>query len=370
MRERLPPGSAARPVRAVNVWPGRGRRWLLPWALVLAGLLNVAWPTYRHYDFSHSLDTRAYLRLAAGYYDSVSVTRRYRLLLPLAAGALARPLRALGTPATSSKTAGAPSASSPDEWARRLAFYLLNCLVLSAAAVCWLRAARLAGAGPLAAVVALAAVLSSRWAGYAAGLPLTDSLYLLVFGLSYYAARRGAGAGWAVALALALGPLSKESFGLLLPWLLWFGRRALGWRGQGAALAGGLLALGAAHVWVDSVAGNAPIESLTNALSHVENIAYSLSKLVSLKGLAELAGSFGLFWLPVLLLLTRRSGRARLAPVLGWPEAGLLVVVAAHVLLSADLGRMAFLLAPVFTASLALALTGIGEEGNRRIAAS
>jgi len=92
----LPPGGAA--------WRGRVRRWLLPglsswllpWALVLAGLLNVAWPTYRHYDFSHALDTRSYLRLAAGRYDSVNVTRRYRLLLPLAAGALARPLRALG----------------------------------------------------------------------------------------------------------------------------------------------------------------------------------------------------------------------------------------------------------------------------------
>jgi len=235
-------------------------------------------------------------------------------------------------------------------------------LVLSAAAVCWLRAARLAGVGPLAAAVAVAAVLSSRWVGYAAGLPLTDSLYLLVFGLGYYAARRGAGAGWAVALALALGPLSKESFGLLLPWLAWFGRRALGWRGQAGALALGLAGLAAAHWRVDKLAGAAPADSLTNALGHVENLTYSLHKLASLKGLAELAGSFGLFGLAAGAALFFRAGRRTLAPVLGWPEAGLLVVVAAHMLLSGDLGRMAFLLAPVMTVVFGR-LMGLGAVG-------
>jgi len=162
---------------------GPAGRWLLPWGLGLGLLLNLAYPMYRHYDFSHSLDTRSYLRLATGRYDSVSVTRRYRVLVPLAARALAQPLAALGQPATPA-----------NEWPLRLAFYVVNCLLLSFAAALWHRAARLAGASTAAAAVALAAVLSSRWAAYAAGLPLTDSLYLVVFGLGYYAWQRGAGA--------------------------------------------------------------------------------------------------------------------------------------------------------------------------------
>ncbi len=337
------------------------RRWLLPWALALGGLLNAAYPTYRHYDFSHSLDTRSYLRLASGRFDSVNVTRRYRLLVPLAAGALARPLAALGTPGGRARPAG--------EWPLRLAFYLVNSLVLGAAGACFYRSARLAGAPAGASALALAAVLSSRWAGYAAGLPLTDSLYLLVFGLSYYAHRRGPGAGWAVALALALGPLAKESFVFLLPWLAYYGRRALGWRGQVMALALGLAMLLAAHYWVDEAAGAAPATSVTNALAHVENLTYSLRRAFSFKGMAELFSIFGLFWLPVLAALGRPTGRRALAPVLGRAEAGLLVLVAVHMLLSGDLARMGYLLAPAFTAALALSMgwawTQLGPPGKR-----
>jgi hypothetical protein len=328
---------------------GRARRWLLPWALALGLLLNAAYPMYRHYDFSHSLDTRSYLRLASGRFDSVNVTRRYRLLVPLAAGALARPLASLPAP-----TAGPPRPAG--EWPLRLAFYLINCGLLGVAGACYYRGARLAGASAGAGALALAAVLSSRWAGYAAGLPLTDSLYLLVFGLGYYAARRGPGAGWAVALALLVGPLAKESFVFLLPWLAWFGRPALSWRKQALALAAGLAALAAAHWWVDQAAGTAPGASVTNALAHVENLTYSLQKAFSLKGGAELFSIFGLFWLPVLAALARAEGRRALAPALGGAEAGLLAVVSIHMLLSGDLGRMGYLLAPVFTAALALAL--------------
>ena len=323
-------------------------RWGLPWALALGVLLNAAYPTYRHYDFSHSLDTRSYLRLASGRFDSVNVTRRYRLLVPLAAGVLARSLAVLGPPGGPARPAG--------EWPLRTAFYLVNCLLLSAAGAGFYRSARLAGAGAGPAALALAAVLSSRWAGYAAGLPLTDSLYLLVFGLGYYAGRRGPGAGWALALALLMGPLAKESFVFLLPWLLWYGRRALGWRGQALALALGVGALAAAHFWVDRAAGAAPDTSVANAFSHLENLGYSLRKALSLKGIAELFSIFGLFWLPVLAALARPGGRRALAPVLGGAEAALLVVVAVHMLLSADLGRMGYLLAPVFTAALALSL--------------
>ncbi|RZK49588.1 MAG: hypothetical protein EOO59_16350 [Hymenobacter sp.] len=212
------------------------------------------------------------------------------------------------------------------------------------------------GASASLAALALVAVLSSRWAGYAAGLPLTDSLYLLVFGLSYYAARRGAGAGWAVVLALLVGPLAKESFVFLLPWLAWFGRPALGWRGQALALGLGLAALAAVHFWVDKAAGAEASASVANAFSHLENLAYSLRRAFSPKGMAELFSIFGLFWGLLLVALARPAGRRALAPVLGWAEGSLVVVVAVHLLLSGDLGRMGYLLAPVFTAALALSL--------------
>jgi len=307
-------------------------------------LLNMAYPMYVHYDFSHSLDTRSYLRLASGRFDSVNVTRRYRVLVPAVAGTLARPIAQVYGKIWPQRPAG--------EWPRRFAFFLVNCGLLGAAGATWWRAARQAGASTGTVAVALLAVLSSRWAEYIAGLPLVDSLYLLVFGWSYYAWRRGPGAGWAVALALLLGPLAKESFVFLLPWLLWFGRRALGWRWQLAALAVGVAALGAVHYWIDKAAGVPHTDTITNALAHAENITYSLQRAASPKGLGELLNIFGLFTLPVLLALARPAGRQALAPVLGSAEATLLVVVLVHMLLSSELGRMGYLFAPVFTVAL------------------
>ena len=330
------------------------RRWLLPWLLALAALANLAYPMYVHYDFSHSPDTRSYLRMAAGRFDSVRVTHRYRVLVPAAAAAVAAPVAKLYGKVWPQRPAG--------QWPLRFAFYVVNCALLAAAAACWFNAARLVGASPAAATLAMFAVLTSRWAVYGAGLPLTDSLYLLVVSLGYYAARRGPGAAWAVAAALLLGPLAKESFVFLLPWLLWFGRRALSWPRQLLMLALGGAALLAVHWLVDARVGALPSQAVSNALEHFENIAYSLRRAASPKGVGELLSIFGFFTLLLPLaywLDTRKNvdGTRSIFSTLGYVELGLLAVVAVHMLLSGDLGRMGYLAAPAFCASLGLIFT-------------
>ncbi|GAC1374505.1 MAG: hypothetical protein NVS3B25_06510 [Hymenobacter sp.] len=320
----------------------------------MAALANLAYPMYVHFDFSHSPDTRSYLRIAAGQFDSVRITHRYRVLVPAAAAVVAAPIASLYGRIWPQRPAG--------QWPLRFAFYLVNCLLLAAAGACWFNAARLVGAAPEAAALALLAVLTSRWAEYAAGLPLTDSLYLLVFGLGYYAVRRGPGGGWALAASLVLGPLAKESFVFLLPWLFWFGRGALSWPRQGLALLGGLAALLAVHHYVDGRIGAPAAQSLANALAHFDNLTYSLQRAASLKGVGELLSIFGFFTLIIPLagwLEKRPRNRSHLPfyTALGWPEISLLAVVAVHMLLSGDLGRMGFLAAPAFCSALALAFT-------------
>ncbi|MBF9224200.1 hypothetical protein [Hymenobacter ruricola] len=328
----------------------RLRRWLLPWLLAVAALANLAYPMYVHYDFSHSLDTRSYLRMAEGRFDSVRVTHRYRVLVPGAAAVVAAPVARLYGRIWPQRPAG--------QWPLRFAFYVVNCLLLAAAGACWFNAARHAGALPEAAMLAMLAVLTSRWAVYGAGLPLTDSLYLLVVSLGYYAVRRGPGGGWALGLTLLLGPLSKESFVFVLPWLLWFGRGAMAWPKQGLALAVGLAALLAVHHWVDARVGASASQSVFNALEHVDNIVYSLHRAASPKGVGELLSIFGFFilLLPAAYWLEKRrasrAARTIFAP-LGAVDAGLLAIVAIHMLLSGDLGRMGYLAAPVFCAALA-----------------
>jgi hypothetical protein len=116
------------------------------------------------------------------------------------------------------------------------------------------------------------------------------------------------------------------------------------------------------HYWVDKATGAPPTATVTNALSHFENLAYSVRRAISPKGVGELLSIFGLFTLPVLAALVRPGGRRALAPVLGGAEAALLAVVAVHMLLSGDLGRMGYLFAPVFTAALALVAQAIMQR--------
>ncbi|WP_156176052.1 hypothetical protein [Hymenobacter terrenus] len=206
------------------------------------------------------------------------------------------------------------------------------------------------------------ALLTSRWAEYAAGLPLTDSLYLLVFGLGYYAVRRGPNGSWALAAALLMGPLAKESFVFLLPWLFWFGHKTLSWPKQLLAIAVGMVALLAVHHLVDSRIAAPATQSVSNAVAHFGNITYSLGRAASPKGIGELLSIFGLFTLivPIALWLEKRNNQAASISIyasLGWAEVGLLAVVAVHMLLSGDLGRMGYLAAPAFCSALALAFT-------------
>lgn len=330
----------------------RARRWLLPYVVALAALANLAYPMYVHYDFSHSLDSRSYLQMASGRFDSAHVTHRYRVLVPAIAGAVAKPVALVYARIWPQRPAG--------YWPLRFSFYLVNCLLLAAAGACWYRAACLSGATASAAMLAMLAVFTSRWAEYAAGLPLTDSLYLLVIGLGYYAIRRGPGAGWALVLAYLMGPLAKESFLLLLPWLFWFGRPALAWPKQGIALAMGLVALAAVHHAIDARIGAPAAASVSNALEHIENFKYSLHRACSPKGVGELLSIFGLFTLllpAAYWLETRNAQRPSWFAALGWPETSLLLLVALHMGLSGDLGRMGFLAAPVFCTALALVFT-------------
>lgn len=290
--------------------------------------------------------------MATGQFDSVSITRRYRVLVPAMAATLAAPITQGYGRIWPARAGGL--------WPLRFAFYLVNCLLLGAAGACWFNAARLAGASTGAAALSMLALLTSRWAAYEAGLPLTDSLYAVLFGLGYYAFRRGPGAGWAIAVALLLGPLAKESFIFLLPWLLWYGRRALPLSRQLPTIIVGLGALFAVHWLIDSRIGVPATESVTNALSHLDNIRYSLHRAFSLKGIGELLSIFGLYILvpPVAFWCARP-----LFPSINWhaplglAELLLLAVVAIHMLLSGDLGRMGYLAAPVACTALALAFT-------------
>jgi hypothetical protein len=275
-----------------------------------------------------------------------SVTRRYRVVVPALAAAVATPLRLLSrTPPPPEPAQDAPL---------RLAFFLVNTLLLAGAGALLWRTAEAYGASPLAAGLGMAVALSSRWATYSAALPLTDSLYCLTFALALYCVRTRS--RWALALCLLIGPLAKESFVFLVPWVLWFGRRTLPLPALLALLMGGYAGVAGAHLWVDARTGAEPTGSVANALNHFENLTYSLRRLFSAHGVAEMFSVFGFGW-ALLAVATWRGADgwwARLDAAARW----LPVVLVPHLLLSGDLGRMGYLAFPVFGVAVALAFTG------------
>ncbi|WP_052346086.1 hypothetical protein [Hymenobacter swuensis] len=324
-------------------WP----RWLLVYLLALGLVAGPAYTMYVHYDFSHSLDTRSYLRMARGEFEGVNITRRYRVLVPAAAAVVAWPLEQVYAHMWPQRAAS--------EWPLRLGFYAVNSLLMAAVGLLLFRTCLLYGASPTAAALAVAAVLTSRWAVYMSGLPLVDSLYLLVFALAFYGARSNSEV--AVAAALVLGFQAKESAVFLVPWLWVYGRTALRWPGQLGWLAAGGGAALAVRFWIDNRLGAPPAASLQNALAHFENLTYSIQRLFSVKGAGEIFSIFGFFSLLLLVGLRSQAARRQWLPLLGWRGGWLVLIVAVHMLLSGDLGRMGYLAAPVFVVAVAVILT-------------
>ena len=336
-------------MRFLSVLPAGWRPLVLVYLLALGVLAGPAYTMYGNAKLGHSTDPQSYLSIARGEFAGQSLTRRYRVLVPAAAAAVAWPVEKVYARLWPQRaTADGPL---------QLAFYLVNTALMALVGVVLYGTCRLYGASPAAAALGMVAVLSSRWAVYLAGLPLVDSLYLLVFAAAFYAVR--ARSGVVLAVVLVLGPLSKESFVFLVPWLLWFGRPALAWPRQLAWLAlGGALALGVRH-WIDARVGAPLSASVGNALSHFNNISYSLGRLFSAKGAGEIFSIFGFFWL-ALLADWRRESEPTWWASLGWPALWLGVVVGVHMLLSGELARMGYLMAPMFAVALAQIITQRG----------
>ncbi|MBC6612565.1 hypothetical protein H8B15_16705 [Hymenobacter sp. BT507] len=327
--------------------PTTWRNWLLVYIVAVGLLAGGAYTMYRHYDFSHSLDTRSYLRVAQGKFRGTSITRRYRVVVPWAAAAVAWPIKKVYTRVWPQRP--------QSEWPLRLAFYIVNTLVLAGAGLLMFRTCLLYGASPPAALLALAAVLCSRWAVYLAGLPMVDSLYVLVVALAFYAARSGSRA--ALVCCLLLGPLAKESFVFLVPWLLVFGQTAGRWPLQLMLLTAAGALTYTIRYWIDAQAGTPPAASVQNAFHHFENLRYSLQRLFSVGGAGDLFSVLGFFWLLFLLGLCDAALWRRWIAPLGWAGGTFLLLVLVHMLLSGELGRMAYLGTPVLAVGLALVLT-------------
>jgi len=315
---------------------------LLIYLLALALLWSNAYLLLANHPPTYTGDESSYLRMAAGHFD-VPVTHRYRVVVPLAAGALAHALHAVTPP------------SFADKLPLGISFFLVNGLLLALAGLGLFRTARAHGAAPGPALVGMAAVMTSGAATYVTGLALVDSAVVLAVVGLYYALQIRSGP---LLLATALlGPLLKESFVLFLPLVLVYGGFVPLWQRLLALLGAAVLVLGV-HALVDAQVPAAAVDSLANALEHGQNVGSNLRWLLSARGLFICSGVFGLFNLVLLAgLWGGRAAIRRWLPLLpAGPVVLLLAAVLAHMLLSGEMSRMLLLAAPVVATAVALVL--------------
>ncbi|GAA4017163.1 hypothetical protein GCM10022408_33420 [Hymenobacter fastidiosus] len=291
---------------------------------------------------AYTVDERSYLQMAEGNF-AVPVTHRYRVVVPVVAGSLARGLAVVT--ALISPTGNRPFG---------LSFFLVNGLVLALAGLFLFRTARAHGAAAGPALVGMAAVMTSGAASYVTGLVLVDSVVVLAVVLLYYALRIRL--GWLLLAVLVVGPVLKESFGLFLPLAL-YGRFVPWWQ-RLLALAGAAGLVVALHAVVDAQVPPAAVGSVANALEHGRNIISNLHWLLSPRGLFICSSVFGLFNLLILAGFWggRTAIRQWLPQLRPGPALLVLAAVLAHMLLSGEMSRMLLLAAPVVAVAVALIL--------------
>lgn len=316
----------------------RFKKWLLG-LFFLAIILGPAYNTYVHYDFSHTkIDCTAYLNVANANFKEATITHRYRVIVPFIAKAVSIPIHQV--------YASIWPHRSESLWPLRIAFYLINSIILALAMLLlykWLDLLQLAS--PLLLVLACTALISGRWYNYMAGLPLTDSLYVLVVIAVCYAI---ATQNWKwILFCIFIGPWSKESFLFLAPLLFFYGPKK--WKQIPFWLASGLFVFGMRYL-IDQSIGVEATKSISEYSGHFNDFVYTFKKLASVRGLGELFTVLGIFTFVVLGVFWKKDLRQQIPNYVLW----LLPIFIFHAFLSGEAARMLAFATPLWGLCLVL----------------
>lgn len=181
---------------------------LIVFLISFSAIIGTAYNTCRQYDGSWNDDVRSYMKMADLNF-SVPKQHKYRPIIPLTAKLIYEFFGPLQHPDKSQKS----KIKSLDRY--KYVFLLINVFILAlSAGVLYFGLCKL-GFHPIACAITLLAFLVSKNTNYIAGIPVTDSLYLLCVMTLIFSVWND----WRILLILSLcfGMLSKQSFLLFLP---------------------------------------------------------------------------------------------------------------------------------------------------------
>jgi hypothetical protein len=246
-------------------------------------------------DLSQFTDSYDYMSIANLNFDR-SPIRRYRVLIPLVAGALNFAFGNIFDKLAPRYYQG--------DFSLPFCFFLININLMALAGTLVYRYCKAYGAGIMAALLGLLVMLTCRYTPYYAGLPMVDSLYFFVIALAL-AGIKEKNSAYIVA-AIFLGPFAKEAFLFFAPVIFFYShipkiRMALYF------LASGILVFSFRYLY-DRLTGFSPDSGLAADLSHVPNIWNYFRVLFSFSGLYKIVSNLGVWLLIPLLAIWRVQG--------------------------------------------------------------
>jgi len=312
-----------------------------------AVIVGPAYTTFDHFDFSHSPDTKSYMKMAEWDYD-VLITHRYRVIVPALASAIHSPVsalyKALWPDREENKTKGL-----------MMSYFMINTTITSITGLFIYFICLSYGASPLASILSLISFLVSCWTIYIAGLPLVDSLYILIIAVTIYGIK--ANNKTALIFSILIGPFAKESYIFIAPLILLFGRNTMSLKFQIPLflLSGTIVFF--TRFYIDKIMGTPLDANFNNAFIQFYTIPYTLKRIFSFRGAGEIFRVWGLFtFIFILGFLGGKTAKVSWSSRMDVLSIGLLIAVIIHVLLSGDVGRMLHLASPIFVVAVALIL--------------
>jgi len=325
----------------------QNKKWTKNLFLFLFCLAIIFGPAYAlfdsyNYDVVANPDLKTYLGVANFDFDQSQI-RKYRVIIPFIASGINHVFNPIFSGI-------APKTFPGPDFSLCMSFLIVNCIFMSIFGMLVYRLCKEFGASKIAAIVGLLSALTCRWASYIAGLPLVDSLYLVVIAMVLLGIKTKNSK--LIILTIFIGPWAKESFIFIAP-LIFFFSHINKWK---QVLLFGISALFVFtfRYYFDKFSSIQPTNlGLKNDFAHIDYITISLKRLFSFHGIYEIFSILGI-WSFLFIFLIKSSIRTLLRQKTTLYMMLFLCIVLVHAILSTELARMFYIASPILAIWIAL----------------
>ncbi len=314
---------------------------------VIFGAAFALFDTY-NYDVVANPDIKTYLGLANFDFDQ-SPIRKYRVIVPFIASGvnfILSPVFVLLKP---------QSFPGPD-FSLCMSFLIVNTSLMSIFGTIIFRLCKSYGVTTVSAIVGVLSVLTCRWTSYMAGIPLVDSLYLVIIALTLLGIKTKQNT--LITIAIFVGPWAKESFIFIAPLIFFYAN--INRYKQLLLFAFSFLIVFSFRYYYDISNQILVNESLSKDIAHVGQIIISLKRLFSFHGIYEMFSIVG-FWGFLFVFIKNKNIRTVLRSNTPIYIYIFLFIVLIHALLSTELARMFYIATPIIAVWIAIIFNEITQ---------